>query len=136
MTNIAENAEQEVSFTNQAVGSYLGNGASQSKTDENFHPLVFLVRIHTPKMAKKAEQEVGFAKQGVGSYLENSASLSKTDKNSGLLGYIYIHTAYICQIWPKNPKRKLVRQTGNWVVSRKLCIIEQKRTKIWTLWAT
>ena len=61
--NMAEKAEQEVGFAKQEVGSYLGNGVSQSETDENLDPLGYIFNIHMPNMAKKAEQEVGSAKQ-------------------------------------------------------------------------
>ena len=35
----SENAEQEVGFAKQRIGSYLTNGASKSESDENLGPL-------------------------------------------------------------------------------------------------
>ena len=71
---MAKNAEQEVGFAKQEVGSYLGNGASYSETDENLGPLGYIYSVHMPGMAENAKQEVAFAKQEVGSYLGNGAS--------------------------------------------------------------
>ena len=71
---MAKKAEQEVNFAKQEVGSYLRNGVSYSKTDENLGPLGYIYSIHIPNMAKNAKQEVGFA----------------------------MDTAYICQIWLKS----------------------------------
>ena len=74
MPSMAENAEQEVGFAKQEVGSYLRNGASQSETDEILGPLGYIHTIHMPSMAEYAEQEVGLTKQEVGLYLGNDAS--------------------------------------------------------------
>ena len=80
MPDMAEKAKQEVGFAKQEVGSYLGNGASQSETDEILDPLGYIISIHMPNMAEKAEQEVGFAKQEVASYLGTVCCRMKRQK--------------------------------------------------------
>ena len=118
---MVKNAEQEVGSAKQEVGSYVANGASQSKTDENLGPLGYIYSTHMPNMAKNIYTAYlcpirskmpnrnfifGFAKQEVGLYLGNGVSQSKTDENLGTRGYIY-------SIYMPNKTKKAKQEVGS-----------------------
>ena len=95
MPSMAENAEQEVGFAKQEFGSYLGNGASYSETDENLGPLSPIYCRNMARMIENAAQEVRFVKQEVRLYLRNSV-IEQNRRKFGPSGLLSEHAYPKC----------------------------------------